>query len=210
MKPTRPAPRLIAISGTSSAGKTLLAQQTAALLGDAACLQFDDYKSVSVYPPDLAAWVASGADPDEWRTPEFAAALAALREGRVVTLPEGKGVVEPRRYLLVEEPFGRARREVAASLDFVVYLDLPLDVAMLRKLRRDASHFAREQKDADLLRWIHDFCAFYLEGPLRDVYRAAMDRARAGADLVLDATMPLDELAAELAGRVRETDGLLS
>lgn len=195
--------RVIALSGVSCAGKSSLLRRTAELLGEAACLQFDDYKGVSVYPPDLAAWVAAGADPDEWRTPAFAAALQALRQGQSVTLPEGRGVVEPRSYLVVEEPFGRARREVASSLDFVVYLDLPLDIAMIRKLRRDTARFAREVESADLQRWIDDFCAFYLDGPLRAVYRAAGERARAGADLVLDATRPLDELAQVIVERAR-------
>src|SRR5262249_53334721 len=142
METTKPVRRVIALSGVSCAGKSSLMRKTAELLGEAACLEFDDYNGVSFYPPDLSAWVAAGADPDEWRTPEFAAALQALRQGQRVTLPEGKGVVEPRPYLVVEEPFGRARREVSASLDYVVYLDLPLDIAMIRKLRRDTARFA--------------------------------------------------------------------
>jgi uridine kinase len=202
-KTAPPACRVIALCGVSCAGKSSLVQKTAELLGEAACLHFDDYKSVSDYPADLAAWVASGADPDEWRTPAFATALQALRRGEAVTLPEEKGIVEPRPYLVVEEPFGRARQEVAPNLDFVVYLDAPLDIAMIRKIRRDAARFAQEVQGADVLRWIHDFCAFYLDGPLRDVYRAACERARAGADLVLDATRPLDELARELAEHAR-------
>jgi hypothetical protein len=81
--------QVIVISGTSGAGKSSLVRRTAALLGDAVCLHFDDYRPVSVYPePDLAAWLAAGADPNLWQTPRFAADLRSLREGQPITLPE--------------------------------------------------------------------------------------------------------------------------
>jgi uridine kinase len=194
--------QVIVISGTSGAGKTSLVRKTAEQLGAAACLHFDDYQSSSTYP-DLAAWLAAGADPNEWRTPEFAAAVQALRQGQAVALPDGKGMVEPQPYLVVEDPFGRARREMAPSVDFVVYLDLPLDIAMLRKLRRDAARYTGEVATPDVLRWLNDFCEAYLEGPLRGVYRVAMEQARAGADLVVDGMRPLDDLAREIARQAR-------
>jgi uridine kinase len=194
--------RAIVISGTSGAGKTSLVRKTAELMGDASCLHFDDYSCVSVYPTDLAAWMAAGADPDEWRTPQFAADLRALREGRAISLPKGKGVVQPQPYIMVEEPFGRSRREIAPSIDYVVYLDLPLDVAMLRKIRRETESYIGVFDEPSLSHWLTDFCARYLEGPLRETYLAANEKARAGADLVLDALRPLDELAEEIVRRV--------
>jgi uridine kinase len=201
MNSRQPDRRVIAFSGTSCAGKTSLIRRTAELLGEAACLHFDDYAAVSEYPADLAAWVAAGADPNAWRTPALAADLRALKQGRAVSLPGGKGVVEPRPYLLVEEPLGRARAEMAPEIDLVVYLDLPPDVAIVRKIRRDARRYTREAAQPDLWRWLDDFCAFYLEGPLRAVYQAASEKVRAGADLVLDATRPLEELARAVAQR---------
>ena len=202
MKTGKSAHRVIVVSGTSSAGKTSLVRKTAELLGDAACLHFDDYQSVSVYPADLGAWVASGADPNEWRTPRLAADLRALRQGQAVSLPDGKGIVEPQRYLVVEDPFGRSRREMAPSVDYVVYLDIPLDLAMIRKIRRDISRFTPESGSSEVLKWINDFCEWYLEGSLREAYQAGNESARASADLVLDAMRPLDDLAREIVSRV--------
>lgn len=195
---------VIVISGTSGAGKTSLVRRTAELLGDAATLHFDDYRSVSIYPDaDLSAWVASGADPNAWQTPQFAADLRSLRAGQPVLLPEGKGTVEPARYIVVEDPFGRARREMAPSIDLVAYLNPPLDVAMMRKLRREINGTA-ERKDAQAaIDRLNDFLDDFLDGPLRDVYFAAHQRAMESSDLVLDGMRPLEDLAQEILQQVQ-------
>jgi uridine kinase len=196
-------PFVIVISGTSGAGKTSLVRMTAALLGDAVCLHFDDYRSVSVYPPDLADWVASGADPNDWRTPQFAADLQALRLGQAVTLPNGQGIAEPKPYVVVEDPFGRARQEMAPSTDFVAYLDLPLEVAMARKLRREVNGAARDSGPQAALDTLNQFLAAFVDGPSREVYLAANRSARESCDLILDGMRPLDDLAQEIVLRAR-------
>ena len=111
-------------------------------------------------PPTCPPGSPRGADPREWQTPEFAAALHALRHGAAVTLPGGKGRAGPSRYLVVEHPFGRARPETAASIDWAIYLDIPLDVAIVRKIRRDVTRYTHEVENAAVRQWIEDFCAF--------------------------------------------------
>ena len=136
---------VIAISGTSGAGKTTLVQKVAERLGDAVTLHFDDYFSVSQYPADARAWVDAGADPDAWRTAQLADDLRSLRAGQTIRLPREKGTREPKPYIVLEEPFGRARTELAESIDFVVYLDLPLEVALARKLLREYGWVAEQE-----------------------------------------------------------------
>jgi uridine kinase len=194
---------VIVIGGTSGAGKTSLVRKTAAVLGDAVCLHFDDYRSVSVYPPDLGDWVASGADPNEWRTPQFAADLEALRLGQAVTLPNGQGIAEPKPCVVVEDPFGRARQEMAPIIDFVAYVDLPLEVAMMRKLRREVNGAARDSGSQAALDTLNQFLAEFVDGPLREAYLAANKSARESCDLVVDGMRPLDDLVQEIARRAK-------
>lgn len=202
MSPPASTAFVLVIAGTSGAGKTSLVRKTAELLGAAASLHFDDYRAVSRYPPDLAAWVAAGADPDEWRTPQLAADLRALRQGQPVSLPGDRGTLQPQPYLVVEDPFGRARREMAPSIDFVVYLDLPIDVAMARKLRREVNGTARDDGLQAALDCLNEFLTGFLEGSWRELYLAANRSARESCDLVLDGMRPLEDLAREIVGRV--------
>lgn len=186
---------VIAVCGTSGAGKTRLVEETVWLLGDAVALHFDDYRAVSEYPADLDAWLQEGADPDAWRTPRMAADLMALRAGRAVAAPAGLGTLVPRRFVVVEDPFGRARREMAPGIDFSAYLELPMEIALARKLRRDLAQAARELGAQGALDRAETFFREYLEGRGRDGYLAGNQRARASCDLVLDALRPVEELA---------------
>jgi uridine kinase len=197
---------VIVISGTSGAGKTSLVRRTAEVLDDAVCLHFDDYRGVSTYP-DGQAWLDGGADPNEWRTPTFAADLQALRRGQTIILPEDQGHVEPRSFIVVEDPFGRARAEMAPSIDLAAYLDLPLEVAMLRKLRREINGTAAHRGPQEALASLNGFLDAFLDGRLRELYLAANDSARASADLILDGIRPLEELAEQVAAAARAWSG---
>jgi uridine kinase len=193
---------VVVISGTSGAGKTSLVRKTAALLGDAVCLHFDDYKPVSMYPADLTAWVASGSNPNEWQTPQLADDLRTLRSGRAISVPGTDERTEPKPYIVLEDPFGRAREEMAPSIDFAAYIDVPLDVAMARKLRREVLGVARDRGSDEAVRRLDSFLVSFLDESLREVYIAANESARASCDLVLDGMRPLEALARELVGRV--------
>jgi uridine kinase len=198
---------VIAVCGTSGAGKTRLVERTVELLGDAVALHFDDYRSVSDYPTDLLAWLEAGADPDAWRTPRMAADLMALRAGRAVALPDPARRLEPRRFVVVEDPFGRARREMAPGIDFSAYLDLPMEIALARKLRRDLAGAARELGAQGALDRASLFFEEYLERRGREAYLAGNRRARESCDVVLDGMLPLEVLAREIVHRAGVVPG---
>ena len=60
---------VIAVAGHSGAGKSTLIKNLAALLGNAIALGIDDYESDSY--PRSKKWIADGADPNEFQTPQF-------------------------------------------------------------------------------------------------------------------------------------------
>jgi hypothetical protein len=126
-----PAGFVIAFSSVSGGGKTTLVKKVAERL-DAPWLLFDEYKIVSHYPKDVRKWVDDGADVNEWQTPQFAADVAALRRGESVTLPRDGRIVLPAEHVLIEEPMGRARVEMAphqaaATCDLLLDGQLPAD-----------------------------------------------------------------------------------
>lgn len=187
--------RVIAASGLSGAGKTQVLRRAAALLGGAPVLHFDDYAPLSTYPPDLRAWLDAGADLEAFQTPRLAHDLRELRAGHAVTSPGG-AVIAPAPVILVEEPIGRKRTEMAPLLDFVAFLDAPRDVLLARRLRRRLTE-ERAQFGDRLLEVIGADLDHHLDlGQRLDAHgqRVLAD----GADVVLDSTRPIDEVARAL------------
>jgi uridine kinase len=176
----------IGVSGTSGSGKSTLLRDLSVLLPGAVSLAFDDYISVSNVPANIAAWLDTGADLNAFQTPHLAANLTELKAGREAHTPHGR-VISPARFLLVEEPFGRARRELDGLLDLVVFIDTPLDIALARRVIRTLESGSREA--ADQLRHVAaDLKVFLQIG--RRAYQVAIDEARRTSDIVLDGTLP--------------------
>lgn len=192
---------VVAVSGTSGGGKTTLVNRGAALLKDAVRLHFDDYLLLGNDPSEIRAWLEAGADPDELKTPRLADALRRLRSGEPARRHDGRGTIGPAKFILLEEPFGRARGDVAPHIDLAVHLELPADIALARRIVRAIEE--REPPDpVQMLEHIrHDLTAYLLAG--RESYEAANRAALRAADLVLDGLRPADELAAELVAEIR-------
>jgi uridine kinase len=176
----------IGISGTSGSGKSMLLRELSARLPDTVSLAFDDYISVSNVPADIVGWLDAGADLNAFQTPQLATNLAALRAGKKVHSPQGQ-MIAPAPFLLVEEPFGRARRELQGLLDLVVFLDTPMDIALARRVIRTLESGSREATD-QLRHVVTDLKAFLQAG--RRAYQVAVDEARRTSDIVLDGTLP--------------------
>ncbi len=130
-------------------------------LGNAKTLSLDDYESSSVYPP-VREWLDGGADPNQFQTPQFVADAWSLREGKSIVHPLTGHVMQPAPYLPLEEHFGRARDGMRGLIDFLVYLDLPLDVAHARKLLRKNDFLPWEDNPTLFITNLRDHLNWYL------------------------------------------------
>jgi uridine kinase len=193
---------VIVISGPSGAGKTTLIEKVVALLGEANALFYDSYESVAKWHPDSRQWVEQGCDPNQWVSiPQLAEDIRALREGRAIALQESGQIVEPAPYIVLEEPWGRERDELRPLIDFVAHVDIPLDIALCRKLLREAA-------DPSITRDPVAFVKDYLTFRLGEVYRR-QQQVGEHADLIVDGLCSSDELAAEIVQAIRlHHDGL--
>jgi uridine kinase len=194
-------PYVVAVSGISGSGKSSVIRRAVERLGDAVSIHFDDYASVSTFPENLQEWLAQGADVNAFRTPRLADDLRTLRAGAAIALPDDRGVVSPAAIVLFEEPFGRMRREMTPLIDFVAHLDVPADVLLARRLLR---RLEEERAIGDgLYDLLHRELQRYLASG-RELEARGAAVIRAEADVVLDGTQTVDEIAGALAVYIRE------
>lgn len=205
---------ITAVSGVSGSGKMTLVEKTAEHLG-AIALLFDSYASTSEYPRDLAKWLQDGADFNAWKTPQLAQDVRALKRGQNIVSPVTGESISPNGIVLIEDPIGRARREMIDLIDFVVWLDIPLEVALARRLLRHVNKYCRRiaEKRSDELtkeelidyftesmnKFLHNYLDMH-----RGLYIALQEQVKPHCDLILDGCLPADELALQFAEVIKE------
>ena len=161
----------------------------------------------------MKKWVDDGADLNLWKTPKFADDLAALKRGESVVAQAGGATIAPTEFIVIEEPMGRGRDEMAKSIDFVALIDTPLDIAMARRFLRlaDTNPLGDiEQTTKEQLREHVEGLLGFLTGELqsyldvsRAVYIAVQEQVSVDCDLILDGRLPADDLAEQLVEAVR-------
>ena len=179
---------VVAFAGHSGAGKSTLIEKLSSLTGNANILRIDDYDSSS-YPRSIK-WIEDGANPNEFQTPQFFSDILALKKGKPILHPETKKEVKPTRYLFIEEPFGRGREAISGLIDFSIYVDIPLEIALARRLLRMSNLLSQGNSDIT----IQEHLLWYLKVG-RNFYVAVERSARQNCDLIVDGTLSTDELA---------------
>lgn len=171
---------VIAISAPPGGGKTSLTRALAARIEGATPVHFDDHETLTRRPPEaILAWLRRGGAWRELDVTGIADDLDRLRHG------SGSGPV------LFDTPLGRCHPSLAESIDFVIWLEVPLDLALARKL----GDMARWPGDAGEFRsWLGSYLAHYLDG-IRDIVARQVAEVSSSADVSLDGRTGIATLA---------------
>ena len=196
---------IVAVAAPIGGGKTTLVQAMASALADAATLHFDSYEKATGRPArELLDWIREGADFDRFVEPELVVALEALRRGEAVVDPRSGVTIPPRKYIVFEMPLGREAAQVAPLIDLVLWVDIPPDVALARKVREFVETFLQrdERTHRESLGWLAQFLDNYLL-VVGDLLAIQRERVRAGADIILDGAEPFNRLVEAAVSEIR-------
>ncbi len=193
---------MIAVAGPPGSGKSTLARALAERLGHAPILSYDDYETMTARPPaEMQAWLARGAPIAEIALPGFAEDLGRLRAGEAVPARGPAPARRPGAFVVLDTLVGRAHPAVAGSVDLLVWIEVPLDVALARKVRRVIADSGMRDPRA-LLGWLDGYLGHYA-GFIRASYLLQRSRIEPGADIVLDGLRPAADLAEAAEAEVR-------
>lgn len=185
--------QVIAISGLPGAGKTTLSRALAQALHGARLFHYDDYETVTKWPPEkIQGWVSRGADPNEINLDRLVADLAAARSRAAAG------------YILLDTPLGRSHRETAKLIDHAVWIDLPSNLALARQIgsQTDAALQSHDPSAAQkFTAWLSGFLKSY-ESFIHRTYDLQMTRAREQADFVIDGQQPIEKMVAAVVTNI--------
>lgn len=184
-------PYVISISGLSGSGKTAVTNALKARLVNAAVISFDDYGDRVYLGRDINEWSADSSD-DEWHTEPVAADVERLLN-------------EPLDYIILDYPFGYGNRLVGQYINLAVFIDVPLDVALARRIIRDYTSRDENTNVADVeevsLAGLDKELRFYLSHS-RSTYARMPEMQKPTSDLVVDGTRMPEEIADEILSHI--------
>lgn len=198
--------RVIAIAGPVGAGKSTLVRGLAARLESATALYFDRYERMTERPIEqIRAWMEDGADLDEMPVPGLAEALQSLKLGRPVKDPLSGTQVAPARHILFETQFGRRHAQTGQHIDFLIWVDTPLDVALARKVRQFAAEVdpGKPGEVGSFAPWLQGYLDNYLD-VVGSLLRLQRDTVVKSADLVIDGNCEPAEIAKKAEQAIRD------
>jgi uridine kinase len=190
---------VIGFSGVPGSGKTTLMRRLLRDYGPVETVYYDRHHP-GMTDEEINDWLARNGDPNEFVLAELVGELTR----RTQIQPGDRS----RPLVLFETAFGRAHRATGAFIDFSIWIDTPLDIALARAslvflgaLQRDQTPNAATEFAAWLAR--------YTEGypMLRRTYLALREQLSATADLVIDGSGSV-EAAADLVKKALAARGL--
>ena len=147
------------ISGGSGAGKTTLTRHLVERLGpdQVSVVAFDAYYRDQGHLPPAERALVNYDHPDSLDHEMFAADVEALRSGRPIASPvydfsthtrtDDVVMIEPKPVVVVEGILLLSFSEIAAHLDLAVFIDVPEQVRLDRRISRDVAERGREPDD---------------------------------------------------------------
>ena len=180
---------VVAVSAPIGGGKTTFVKTIAKQLRDASTIHFDHYERLTQEPVHfLAEWMKKGANADDFIVPHLSDDLKRLKAGQSVIDPLTHEEITSKEYIIFEMPMGKEHQDTARYIDLLIWIDIPLDLALARKLKEFTGSFLRENRDRmskGFIIWMDQYLENYLM-VVREVLQIQKQRVGATADIIIN------------------------
>lgn len=178
-------PFVISISGISGSGKTTVANTLKERLVSAEIIYFDNFPG-DLLSRDYCEWSESGADCNEWKLVPITDEIERLSS-------------EPLDYIILDYPFGKAHHVVGEYIDFSVWIDIPLDISLARRILRDFTRRSESRRPlkGNIVEEVSSYLDFYLARH-RGTYICHIDTIKPFVELVVNGTKSPEKIVDEI------------
>lgn len=158
---------VIAVAAVSGGGKTTVTKKLKERLPGAEALFFDAYEFEGA-PENITEWVEKGPDYNQWNLGPLMEDIRSVRQAS---------------FLILDYPFSYKHEKMKSWIDYSVFIDTPLDIAMARRLLRD--------EEAQVVK---EELTHYLQAG-RKAYVEMLPSIKPDADLIVDGTLGVEVIA---------------
>jgi uridine kinase len=173
-------PKVVAISAVSGGGKTTVINELKRRLPLSKTIYFDDY-DFEECPNDFFQWVQSGADYNAWNLEKL--------------LIDIKPLLTKNNYnfILLDYPFAYKNDKIAPYIDYAIFIDTPLDIAMARRILRDSINQSSKLLKDDLECYLSRGRIAYLE---------SIKTVKPNSDFIIDGSLSIDNIANQILEQI--------
>lgn len=176
-------PIVISVAAVCGGGKTTITNLLNTVLTNSKALYFDDYE-FDEFPKDICEWVDRGSDYDEWNLePMIRDIQSLLHHQNSLT-----------KYLFLDYPFGYLHKGICEYIDFTIFIDTPLDIAMARRLLRDYIDQSIVKVQSDLKNYL---------SRERPAYLNMVRTVKPTSDIVIDGSLSSTLIVEKILGELR-------
>jgi len=179
-------PIVVAIASVSGGGKTTITGELQRRIPYADALYFDDedYDTASGIV-DICQWVEDGANYDLWNLQTFAERIQALLSNTALS----------RDFILLDYPFAYKQKQIGRFIDYAIFIDTPLDIAMARRILRDFSSISSRNLCEDMKGYLS-------RG--RNAYLHMVNTIKPDSDYIVDGSLAVTVIVELICGKLDE------
>ena len=190
-------PYVIAIAAPPGGGKSTLSKALAAKLYGATIVDYDSFQQVTnVNFADVMHWFQQGCDYDDLDIPGLSVALSDLKNGKSIQDPLTGERLPATEHIVFETPLGRLHREIGQFIDYLIWIDVPLDIALARNLKAMLAHLPQDNC-APAFVWLDDYLGNYIAG-VHHMLQTQRYRITPSADIIVNGLNAIDAMVEEI------------